>query len=141
VPQSQIAQQNALAAGSTAPTPQIALRRYALDYINWTATSLPAHERRLASLAIGPARLAAEQTAASGSAISSLARSHVENKGVVVAIAAGEGADRGQWVVVTQEQTTGTGAYAGLPPTLHVTVARVTHMGQGWIVREWTPRT
>ena len=39
-------------------------------------------------------------------------RAHdVANVGQVVAIAPGEGPDRGQWVVVTEEQTTGTGPY------------------------------
>jgi hypothetical protein len=119
----------------------MALRRYALAYTNWRAASLPVHERQLASLAIGPARLAAEHTAASGSAIASLAQSHVENRGVVIAIAAGEGAAHGQWVVVTREQTTGTGDYAGLPPTLHVTYAQVRRVNYGWAVRTWDPRT
>lgn len=141
VPQSQIAAQDTLTARSISPSPQIALRRYALAYTSWTAASLPAHERQLAALAIGPARLVAEQTAASRSAIASLAQSHVENKGVVIEIAPSEGPARGQWVVVTQERTTGTGAYAGLPPSLHVTFARVQRTDHGWVVSEWRPRT
>lgn len=141
VPRSRLAAQDTPGAGAASPTRQAALRRYALAYTNWTASSLSARERLLASLAVGPARLAAEQTAASGSAVASLARSHVENRGVVIAITAGEGAARGQWVVVTQEQTTGTGAYAGLPPSLHVTFARVIRVGHDWTVSEWSPRT
>lgn len=141
VPQRQLAAQDTTAANSASPTPQAALHRYALAYTNWTAANLPAHERQLAAMAIGPARLAAEQTAASGSAVASLAASHVTNKGAVIAIAAGEGSARGQWVIVTQERTSGTGVYAGLPPTPHVTVARVRRVGHGWAVWEWRPRT
>jgi hypothetical protein len=139
VPKSQAAGENKPAPGTAAASPQAVLRRYALAYINWQATSLPAHERALASLAIGPARLVAEQTAASQSATASLVAHHVENKGVVLAITAGQGPARGQWVVVTQEQTTGTGPYAGLPPTPHVTFARAKRLGRGWFVSEWSP--
>jgi hypothetical protein len=123
-------------------TPQIALRRYALAYTNWTAAGLPATERRLASLAVGAARLTAEQLAASTSATVELAGNHVQNTGVVLAITPGLGPAVGQWVVVTQEQTTGTGPYAGLPSTLHVTLARVQRIEHGyWAIREWNPRT
>jgi hypothetical protein len=141
VPASQTAMQNAPTAGSISATPQIALRRYALAYTNWTARSLPATERRLASLAIGPARLTAEQLAASTSATVELAANHVQNKGVVLAIAPGLGPAVSQWVVVTQEQTAGTGPYAGLPPTLHVTLARTERLDGGWVISSWTPRT
>jgi hypothetical protein len=91
LPKGQAAKENTPATGSIAPSPQAALRRYALTYTNWQATSLPVHERQLASLAVGAARLAAEQTAASQSAAAQLASNHVENKGVVLAIAPGEG--------------------------------------------------
>lgn len=141
VPQGQVAAQDTVAADSISTTPQMTLRRYALAYTNWTAANLPTTEQRLVSLAVGPARLIAEQTAASGSAIAGLVASHVTNKGVVVAIDAGEGPARGQWVVVTQEQTSGSGVYAGLPPTLHVSFARVRRVDRGWAVSEWTPRT
>jgi hypothetical protein len=140
VPKSQVAKENTPATGSTAPSPQAALRRYALTYTNWQATSLPGHERQIASLAVGSARLAAEQTAASQSAAAQLASNHVQNKGVVLAIAPGEGPAHGQWVVVTHEQTTGTGPYAGLPPTPHVTLARTERLRRSWAVSEWLPQ-
>jgi hypothetical protein len=126
---------------SLAPSPHAALLRYALLYTNWQAVSLPTVERRLASLAVGAARLTAEQIAASRSAIAELAAHHVQNTGIVLAIAPGEGPARGQWIVVTQEQSTGTGPYAGLPPTLHVTLAAAEHLYQGWAISGWTPRT
>jgi hypothetical protein len=141
VPRRQATAETEPAPKSLAPSPQIALRRYALAYTNWHASSLTAHERELASLAIGAARLVAEQVAASGSEAASLATSHVQNKGLVLAIARGQGPVRGQWVVVTQEQTTGTGSCAGLPSSLHVTLARTVYLGKGWAVSERSPRS
>jgi hypothetical protein len=140
VPSSQASGENAPTAGAIAPSPQAALHRYALAYTNWTATSLVLHERALATLAVGPARLAAEQIVASQSATATLAAHDVRNKGVVLAIASGQGVARGQWIVATQEETTGTGPYAGLPTSWHVTMARTTRLGSGWAVSEWSPR-
>jgi hypothetical protein len=122
-------------------SPQAALDRYALSYTNWQAASLPSHERQLTALVVGAARLAAEQTAASQSAVTALAADHVQNSGVLLAIAAGQGPAHGQWIVVTDEHTTGTGPYSGLPPSMHVTLARVQQRSRGWIVSEWTPET
>jgi hypothetical protein len=122
-----------------ARSPQAALRQYALLYTNWRASGLLARERELASLAAGPARLAAEQAMASQSGAVSLAVHHVENRGVVLTIAREEGRSRARWVVVTEELTTGTGPYAGLPSTLQVTLARVVRLGPGWVVCEWAP--
>src|ERR1035441_10381761 len=76
-------------------------------------------------LSVGAARLTALATAAASSGAAALAASDVANSGEVIVVAPGEGAAAGQWVVVTQEQTTGRGAYAGLPPGPHVTPARV----------------
>jgi hypothetical protein len=135
------AQENAPATGSLAPSPQAALRRYALAYTNWSAAGLVAHERQLAALAVGPARLAAEQLAAAHGTTAGLLADQVHNTGVVLAIAAGEGPDRGQWIVVTWEQTTGRGPYTGLPAAPHVTEARVAQHGQGWAVSEWRPKS
>jgi hypothetical protein len=140
IPQSQTAKQDTPGTGSSAPSPQAALRHYALIYTNWQATSLVDHERELASIAIGTARQASEQTIASQSATTELTANHVQNKGIVLAISPGEGPAHGQWVVVTQEQTTGTGPYAGLPASLHVTLARIQHLDRGWVVSSWIPR-
>jgi hypothetical protein len=135
----QASAENKPAPGAVAQSPQSALGRYALAYTNWQASRLRMHERMLSSLAVGEARLAARQIAASQSGTASLVANHVQNKGAVLAIAAGRGPARGQWVVVTQEQTTGTGSYAGLPSSPHVTSARVTRIGRGWAVSEWRP--
>jgi len=123
------------------PSPRAAIRRYALAYTNWDARTLPAHERALASLAVGPARLADEQTAASQSRAKELAADHVRARGAILAIAVGTGQAHGQWVIVTAEQTTGTGPYAGLPASPHLTLARTVQLGSYWAVSEWNPQT
>jgi hypothetical protein len=133
--------ENRPAPRSLAPSPRAALLRYALIYINWRASSLPARERELASLAIGEARLAAQQIAGSRSGAAELAADHVQNNGVVLAITPGQGPAHGRWVVVTEEKTVGAGPYAGLPWSPHVTLAWTAHLGTGWAVSEWTPRS
>jgi len=133
------AAQDRPAPADLAPSPIVALTRYALAYTNWQASQLPARERQLAALSVGGARLSVEQTAAAQSGAAALAAHQVANVGQVVAIAPGEGPDRGQWVIVTEEQTTGTGPYAGLPAGPHVTLARVVHLAGGWAVSAWDP--
>ena len=133
-----VAQSEPAAAG-LASSPTVALARYALAYTNWRAAALPARERELAALAVGPARLRTEQTAAAHSGAAALAAHDVANAGQVVAIAPGEGPDQGDWVVVTEEQTTGSGPYAGLPAGPHVTLARLAHLPGGWAVSQWDP--
>jgi hypothetical protein len=140
VSSSQAVSEDAPPAGLGAPSPRAALRRYALTYTNWSAASLAAHERELATLAVGPARLAAEQMVASQSAAAALAANHVENKGVVLSITEGEGPAQAQWVIVAEERTSGSGAYAGLPAGLHVTLARVERLGRRWTVSRWSPQ-
>lgn len=141
VAQGQAAAENEPTHSSIAPSPQAALRRYALHYTNWRAASLVTHERELASLATGAARNVAEETAASESGAAGLAADHVRNQGVVLTIAPGHGPARGEWVVVTQEQTLGTGPYAGLPSSPHVTLAQTARSGPGWTVSEWRPQS
>ncbi len=139
VPARAAAHEDAIDPGAAAQSPQAALRRYALAYSNWSAAELPARERRLAALSVGPPRLAAEQLAASQSTNAALAADHVENRGVVLSIAEGQGPAQGEWVVVTEEETSGSGTYAGLPVGTQVTLARVTRLGGGWAVSGWTP--
>jgi hypothetical protein len=139
VPRGQAAAENVPTPRSLDLSPRAALLRYALLYSNWRASGLPARERELASLAIGAARLAAEQIAASSSGASELAFDHVQNSSVVLGITPGRGPASGHWIIVTQEQTTGSGRYNGLPPTMHVTLARAAHLRTGWVVDEWKP--
>jgi hypothetical protein len=129
------------AAVAAAPTPQATLRRYALTYVNWRAAGLPTREHQLASMAVGAARLEAQQTTASQSTLAMLEANHVQNSGVVLTIGRGQGPVHGFWVIVTQETTTGLGPYAGLPTTPHVTLARTIRTSHRWVVTEWRPQS
>jgi len=119
-------------------TPAQALRRFALDYSNWNASDLRLRARELAGISIGAARLTAEQIAATGAG-GGLIANRVANRGAVVAIARALGRYRGWWVVVTVEHTTGSGPYAGLPATSHVTLATVACVDGGWVISAWNP--
>ncbi len=130
-----------LAAEAGEPSPQAALARYGELYVNWSAADVVPRQRELASISLGQARAQALQAAASARADTVLARSRVANTGQVVSVGMGEGAGAGEWVIVTREQTTGHGDYAGLPPTLHVTYAQVTRTPRGWVVSRWSPQT
>jgi hypothetical protein len=131
--------EHAVSPVGVASSPKLALRRYALAYINWHASGLHEREQQLAAISIGAAKLTTEQTAAARGGTDALIANHVANSGQVAAIAPGEGPDAGQWVIVTQEHTTGTGAYAGLPPAPHVTLAQLRHLDGGWVVNAWNP--
>ena len=123
-----------------AATPRQALRLYTRLYVNWTATTIGAHQRQLAAISQGTARAAALQAAASYGRDTELKNSHVVNTGAIVSIAAGQGPERGRWVIVTSEHTTGSGDYTGLPAAAHVTYAHVTHTPHGWVIDQWSPQ-
>lgn len=129
--------QGAVAAGAARPSPEAALERYALLYVNWDAAHVAATERKLASISLGQARAQASQAGVTAGRDTQLTRSHVRNRGEVVAVTPGQGAAAGQWVIVTRELTAGQGDYAGLPPTLHVIYAQITQSPHGWIVSQW----
>ncbi len=133
--------QSKLSAGAGAPTPQAALGRYARLYTNWNAQTVAGVQRQLASISLDGARAQALQAAASYQHDSTLLASKVTNTGTVISIAAGQGAARGRWVIVTSETTSGQGDYAGLPTTVHVTYAQASHQPSGWIVTEWSPQS
>ena len=139
IPAGARAAQSRLSAGAARPTPQAALERYAHLYVNWTADSVAAVQRELASLSEGQARAQALQAAASYTRDQTLTQSGVANSGHLVAITPSLTTPE-QWVLVTSEQTTGKGDYSGLPPTLHVIYARVTRTPKGWVVSEWAPQ-
>jgi hypothetical protein len=140
IPQAVARQQTTLAAGAGQRTPRAALARYARLYLNWTAATVPSVQRQLVGVSLGQARAQALDAAAATARDPLLSRSHVANSGELVAVAAGEGPATGEWVLVTSEHTTGTGTYAGLPATLHVIYATVTHSHVGWVVSSWKPR-
>jgi hypothetical protein len=139
IPAAAQAAEDSVSRAGVAHSPQLALRRYALTYVNWQASGLQEREQQLVAVSIGAAKLTAEQTTAARSGATALIASHVENSGQVVAIAPGEGPDAGLWVIITQEHTTGTGGYAALPPAPHVTLAQVRHLNGGWVVSAWNP--
>ena len=139
IPAGARAAQSRLSAGAARPTPQAALERYAHLYVNWTADSVAAVQRELASLSEGQARAQALQAAASYTRDQTLTQSGVTNSGHLVAITPSLTTPE-QWVLVTSEQTSGTGDYAGLPSTLHVIYAQVTRTASGFVVSEWAPQ-
>jgi hypothetical protein len=141
IPPAAAAAQATLAAGAGQPTPQAALDRYARLYANWSARTIGAVQHQLASISLGQARAQALQAAASYARDSVLQHSRVTNSGQVTSIAAGQGPLGGRWVITTQETTTGSGDYAGLPPQAHVTYAQVTNIPHGWIVIAWHPQS
>jgi hypothetical protein len=130
---------DSLGADAGRTSPKAALARYAEMYVNWTAAGVAANQRKLAAISLGQARAQALQAAASLARDPELTKSAVSNAGSVVAIAHGQGATAGLWVVVTREQTIGKGDYAGLPPTLHVIYAQLTRTANGWVVTQWQP--
>ena len=138
---SDVSSQDRLAHDAGARNPRLALERYAQLYINWTAASIAADQRELATMSLGSARAQALQAAASYQHDTTLRESEVSNTGTVVSIAPGQGTAAGDWVVVTSETTSGRGDYQGLPAGLHVTYAALTHTSKGWIVTVWEPRS
>jgi hypothetical protein len=133
------------AAGAQAPldvqvTPAKAIAGFAELYVNWTYRTLSEHQRTLAAMSVGAARLAEQQAAASSSADTTIARGHIWNSGQVVGVA-GDLAEPGTWAIVTREQTGGSTQYEGLPASFHVTLARVARVPGGYAVSEWLPQS
>jgi hypothetical protein len=141
IPESARAAEDHPAAGAGAPSARAAVERYTRLYVNWSAGKLVADQRHLAHISIGAARQQAQQAAASASTDTQLTADHVSNTGQVVSATPGAGPAAGQWVIVTSEKTAGNGDYAGLPPAVHVTYAKVTHTDQGWVISQWTPQS
>jgi hypothetical protein len=139
IPAGARAAQGRVAVTAARPTPEAALEQYAGLYVNWSAQSVVEAQHQLAALSIGQARAQALQAAASYTRDQTLAESGVANSGHLVAITPSL-TTSGQWVLVTSEQTTGSGDYAGLPPTLHVIYAGLTRTSTGWVVSEWAPQ-
>ncbi len=117
-------------------TPQAALARFAQLYTNWTAAGLLERAQQLTAISIGQARRQALNMRARRQV---LARYSVTNTGTLVAMTRGEGQERGRWAIVTNELTSGTGPYLGLPATSHVTWATVVHERSGYVVSSWYP--
>jgi hypothetical protein len=112
---------------------------FATLYINWSAGSLDRQLTELAQASLGQARAEMELTAAQTRADAQLHAAGIENTGAVEAVSPLPGGED-QWVVVTQERTTASnsGAFDGLGPAWHVTIATVTRLASGrWVVSGW----
>lgn len=124
-----------------AASPDAAILRYASLYINWNYRTLAEHERQLAGSAVGDARLAETQAAASAERDRDLQQGHIYNRGSVISVAGVIGGTSGQYTVVTREETGGNPEYAGLQATFHVTLVTVQQLHTGWAVAEWQPQS
>jgi hypothetical protein len=127
-------------AASVKRTPAEALASFAAMYVNWSYRNLASEQRALAAISVGAARMAELQAAATSSSDTTISRARVANRGTVVSVAR----DRTQasaWVLVTREQTSGSGDYEGLPGSYHVTVARLASVPGGYAVSEWLPQS
>jgi hypothetical protein len=140
IPAGAQAAQHKLAADAGSPSPRAAIERYARLYVNWQSSTLAARQRELASISLGQARAQALQAAASAAQDPELTKSQVADHGQLIALSPGTGAAAGEWVLITREHTTGQGDYTGLPPTVHVTYAQLTHTPNGWVISGWQPQ-
>jgi hypothetical protein len=130
-------------AASSAAGPIAAIRSFARQYINWTADTVTARMRALASQSVGQARSEMQLAAASTAGDYELQRGGIANSGTVQAIAPLI-ARRNQYVVVTLERTTATAttAYEGLRPAWHLALATVVQLSTGaWAVSRWQPES
>jgi hypothetical protein len=128
-------------AGGRAPTAVAAIAAFATGYINWSAPTIARTMRALGTMSIGQARSEVALTASRSAQDYELRRAGMANSGVVEAIAPVLG-QRNQYAVVTRERTTASndGAYQGLPPAWHLTLATVTKLSDaGWVVSGWLP--
>jgi hypothetical protein len=129
------------APAAPAATPQAAILRFAGLYINWSYRTLAQHEKQLAAISVGDARLAESQAAASTQRDSTLASARIYNRGTVITVAPVIGGQPGEYAVITREETGGDQEYAGLQAAFHVTLAAVQRVADGWSVREWQPQS
>jgi hypothetical protein len=122
------------------PTPAKALEAFARLYVNWTYRTLTSNQRRLAAMAVGPARLAERQAATASQADTTITRGHIHNTGQLVSVAH-DLSHAATWVIVTREQTGGSSEYAGLQAAYHVTLAKLASVPGGYAVQAWLPQT
>jgi hypothetical protein len=128
------------APASVRSTPARAITQFAILYMNWTWRTLAAHERELAALSVGPARLSEQQAATAAAGDSTIAQSRVYNSGQIISIARSLTNPK-QWVIVTREQTGGNSQYDGLQASYHITLAKLAQLKNGgWTVSEWLPQ-
>ncbi|HEY5261107.1 MAG TPA: hypothetical protein VIJ33_03270 [Solirubrobacteraceae bacterium] len=120
-------------------TPSKAIAAFAVRYVNWTYRTLGEHQRTLAAMSVGAARLSERQAAASSRGDTTIARGHIYNRGQIVSIAR-DLTTADSWVIVTREQTGGDSQYEGLPAAYHVTIAQLAGVPGGYAVEQWLPQ-
>jgi len=124
-----------------AGSPQQALERFAVRYVNWSYTTLASDEAALAAEAVGEARAFEEQARAQTARDSLLARGHIYNTGTVIGLARVRGGPPEEWVIDTREQTGGEQEYTGTGAGFHVSLATVQRVAGGWAVAVWRPES
>ena len=129
-------------ASATSSNAVEAVRSFASAYINWTADTVVADMRGLASRSIGQARSTLELAAAQTASDYELQQGGISNSGAVEADAPLPSVGD-EYVVVTRESTaaSNTTAYQGLQPAWHVAIATVTRVQGGWVVSGWQPES
>ena len=107
-------------------SPTQAIRRFAEEYVNWTAADVAQRMTALARASVGQARSEMTLTAADVQSDPTLGEAGIANHGTVEAVAR-LGSRSGDYVVVTREWTTATytTAYRGLAPAWHVILVAV----------------
>jgi hypothetical protein len=120
------------------PTPSKAISTFAALYVNWTYRTLVEHQRTLAAMSVGAARLSERQAAASSEGDQTIARGRIYNRGQILSVAEDQRRG-GWWVIVTREQTGGDAQYEGLPAAYHVTLAQLAQVPGGYAVSQWSP--
>jgi hypothetical protein len=123
-----------------APNPAGAIRAFAERYMNWSYRTLSAQQRTLAAEAVGPARLAEQQAAATTQSDSTITRGHIHNSGVLTSVSP-DLAKPGSWVITTREETSGDPEYQGVPAAYHVTLAQLAPVPGGYAVKQWLPQS
>jgi hypothetical protein len=121
-------------------TPAAAVEAFTRLYVNWTYRTLAGNQRRLAAMSVGPARLAEHQATAASQADTTIRRGHIYNTGQIVSVAP-ERSHTGTWVVVTREKTGGSSEYQGLQAAYHVTLAKLAHLQDGYVIESWLPQS
>jgi hypothetical protein len=122
-------------------SPVGAVSAFAVTYVNWTAATVAARLRSLSLASVGQARAVTARASAEVARDRELHEGAVANSGTVEAVAPVSRRPRA-YAVVTRERTTAAhdGAYRGLAPAWHVSVATVTRLPDGlWVLSGWQP--
>ena len=132
---------HSVSSAGVASTPTLALRRYALAYVNSGQQAISKRAmRQLAATSIGDAKLTGRNTrAAARNSLTALNADHVANTGQVVAIAAGQSSRDRQMGDRHPRAPPARALPPELPPGPHVTLSpRPVKPDGGWVVSRRT---